>query len=68
MTDWPKLITELESAGLGISKIALIVGCQYTQIQRLKKGSDVYSSLGDRIKELHETYIRNTRADIPTKE
>jgi hypothetical protein len=67
MTDWPKLIRELEGAGLGVNKIALIVECQYTQIKRLKeRGAEPRHSLGVKLLEVHDTYIRNTRSDIPT--
>lgn len=38
MTDFRPIIADLDAKGFGVNKIAMRIGCQFIQIQRIKDG------------------------------
>ena len=66
MTDWPKLIRELESAGVSIYKLSLMVGAYVKQVQRWQRGVEPKHSAAKRLIKLHRELVskRTKRSHI----
>ena len=62
--DWPKLIAELEAAGITVYKISLIIQRPYFVVKRWKSGAEPRHYEGEALLALHSEYIQNKTSNI----
>ena len=55
--DWPRLIAELEAAGITLHAQSKMIPCQFIQLQRLKAGAEPKYFIGDRLKQMHRDLV-----------
>jgi hypothetical protein len=56
--DWPKVIAEIEAAGISLYKIALMLHRQYRTVQRWKEeGAEPKHYEGEMLLEIHAEYV-----------
>lgn len=66
--DWPKMLADLEGAGLTPYKIGVCLGVQVVQIQRIKSGTEPKHSVGELLIALHDVMVTNVSSCPSTKE
>lgn len=65
--DWPKMLADLEAVGISDYKIALALGLQLLQIQRIKQGTEPKYSTGELLIAFHDVMVTNVTISSPTE-
>lgn len=65
MTDFRPIIMDLDAKGFGVNKIAMRIGAQFVQIQRIKEGGRATYDIGVALLNLHQEVCGPTLTIVP---
>lgn len=56
--NWPQIIRELASVGIGINRLKTLTGKQWGQIDRWRHGIEPKHSTGEYLLKLHKEHVK----------